>query len=161
MAFEPLKTDEKLEKPIKKGPDMDSQMLGGCSVFVFTSFATYALGIWPFFLLTDLHLLQRVLLACALGMGPAAVLGAVFGARGGLAPACGFFGGAVTVAVFLYLSLRQVALGHTLPDLPRPDYPPTFSALIPIAWVACALLICVVFAQIGERRRTRREETRR
>ena len=30
MSYEPLRTDEKLEKPVKRKPDMDSTFLTGC-----------------------------------------------------------------------------------------------------------------------------------
>ncbi len=162
MAFEPLQTDEKLTKAVKTGPDMDTQMIGGCSGFVGSALITYALGIWPFFLFNaSVHLLAQLLLSSLLGLIPASVFGAIVGRRWGLAPACGFFGGAITVAVFLYLSLNQVAMGHTIADLPRPDYPAAFAWLLPLAWILFALVVTAFFAQMGERRRTKSPRIRR
>lgn len=162
MAFEPLNTDEKLPQPIKSGPDLDTQMIGGCSGFVASSVFTYALGIWPFFLLSSqMHLLATLGLAAALGLLPAAIFGGLIGSRWGLAPACGFFGGALTVAVFLYLSLGQVAMGHSVPDLPKPDYPASFAWLLPAGWILASLSICAFSAQIGERKRGLRDKSHR
>ena len=162
MAFEPLETDEKQSEAIKQGPDMDTQMIGGCTGFVGAAFITYGLCIWPFFLFhQQAHLLNSVLLASLLGLVPATLFGAFVGSKWGLAPACGFFGGALTTAVFLYLSLQQVALGHSSKELPTPDYPASFSWLIPLGWTLFALANCAFFARIGERRRGLRDKSHR
>lgn len=161
MAFEPLQTDEKVDRPVRGPADMDTQMLGGCSAFVVSAFITYGLGIWPFFVLPNLHLLQPLAYATAIGLGTTCVFGALASWRGGLAPACGFFAGSLTLAVFLHLFQNQIALGHTVPDLPRPDYPASMGVFLPLGWTLIALLFAVIFARIGEKRRVTRDEKRR
>ena len=154
MAFDELGTDEKLDKAIPPPADMDTQMIGGCSSFVAAAVITYGLGIWPFFALHPrIHELTTLILACSLGLIPAALFGAFVSARWGLATGCGFFGGALTNAVFLYLTLQQASLGHTVRELPVPDYPREFMWWIPLAWICASLVIAAVFSSIGERRR--------
>ncbi|MBL8059485.1 MAG: hypothetical protein JNK63_02075 [Chthonomonas sp.] len=154
MAFEELGTDEKLESAIPATADMDTQMIGGCSGFVAAAMITYVLGIWPFFALHPrIHELPTLILSCTMGLIPASVFGAFVGFRWGLATGCGFFGGALTISVFLYLSLQQAALGHTVRELPVPDYPASFMWWIPFAWILISLVIATAFSSIGEHRR--------
>lgn len=154
MAFEDLQTDEKLLGPIEKEADMDTQMIGGCSVFVSASLLTYGIAIWPFFALHPrIYELGTLTTACVSGLLPAAAFGAFASIKWGLPAGCGFFGGALTTAVFLYLSLQQAALGHTVRELPVPEYPAAFMWWIPSMWLVVALVVGLLFATIGERRR--------
>lgn len=161
MAFEPLRTDEKLDKPIKKRPEFEMQMLSGCMVFGVMAFLTYALGIWPFLVIPELHLLRQIGIAAAAGGIPIVLLGSIAAFRGGLAPACGFLGGSLALSVFLYLLLGQIELGHTLPDMPKPDYPPIMTWWAPAAWTLTSVMITVIFGRLGEKRlEVRRQSSR-
>ena len=162
MAFDELGTDERLDAPVKPEADMDVQMIGGCSSFVAAALITYVLSIWPFFALhSRMHELGALTSACALGLVPASAFGAFAGGRWGLPTACGFFGGAMTTAVFLYLMLQQASLGHTVRELPVPDYPATFMWWIPLGWLVFALMIAIIFSAIGEHRHGLWAESRR
>lgn len=149
MAFDPLQTDEKLDKGIKKQPDFDSQMLAGCTAFVGTSVLSYLLAVWPFFILPDMN--RVVVLAADFGLGfvPFAGLGIYSTRKAALPGACGFLGGALATAVFLSLRLQQVMLGLKLRDLPQPEYPPSFVWLVPVAWLLLTLCIIAIFLQKG------------
>lgn len=161
MAFEPLQTDEKLEKPIKAGPNFEAQILSGCSFFVVTSLLTYLIGVWPFFTFSDQHLIARFLIACASGLLPSAILGVFAGIKGGVPGACGFLGGTIAIAMFMYLRISQIMLGESMPDLPKPDYPSAASWILPLFWTVIAIIIAGISAQIGERAHSKKQENNR
>lgn len=144
MPFEPLRTDERLETPVRER-DFDTHMLFGCGSFVVASFATYALGAWPFFALPNTHLIGALGVACAAGLLPALAFGAFASRRAGLAGACGFVGGAMAVAVFLFLRMEQVMMGYDMRDLPLPEYPRTWGWMLPAAWMVAAALVAGAF----------------
>lgn len=146
MAFEPLRTDEKLDAPAAKTRDMDAQMLHGCSGFLIAAVAGYALSVWPWFAFQGAEQL-RVLALCALaGLVPAGALGIVATRRFGLAGACGFVAGAVTVSIFLYLRLQQVFVAALDRQAAQPDYPLALVYVVPAAWLCLVLftaLLCL------------------
>jgi len=161
VAFDPLQTDEKLEKPIKSGPNFEAQILSGCSFFVATSLLTYAIGVWPFFVLADQHLIAKFLMACAFGLLPTAIIGVVAGIKGGVPGACGFLGGTIAVAMFMYLRISQIMLGEHMPDLPKPDYPSAAAWILPLFWTVIAVIIAGFSAQKGEREHSKKLEMNR
>ncbi len=140
MPFEPLQTDEP-QTANRKPPtdDMDAQMIAGCSAFVASALITYVLGVWPFFVLSNTHLLARLILACAIAFTPSAILGAFATRRAGLAGACGFLGGSMAVGIFLLLRLKQLQLGRSSRDFPVPEYPESWVWMIPVGWVLVAI----------------------
>ncbi len=144
MAFEPLQTDEKLENPVEGSRDMDTAMLFGCSGFVFTSVGGYILSVWPFFAMRGTEYLNILGLTLALGLGPAAVLGAFAARKFGLAGACGFVGGAMTTGVFLFLRLQQVFLSAKIDQAPTPNYPESMVTLIPLGWVLTSIFLAIL-----------------
>jgi hypothetical protein len=145
MAFEPLQTDEKLEKPTKAGPDMDSVMLFGCSGFVLTSIGGYVLSVWPYFIFPDSEKLATIGLSSAVGLGPAAVLGVIATRRFGLAGACGFVGGSMATAIFLYLRVEQTFISALARQAPKPDYPQLLMYLLPLGWVLLSVILALLF----------------
>lgn len=146
MAFEPLQTDEKLDQSVKAERDMDTQMLFGCSSFVFASILVYLLVIIPHLIFTDVYRLATLGLCLAIGLGPALIFGAVASRRMGLPGACGFVGGGMAAAIFLFLRLREVEIARNSPrDLPQPEYPTMLVWIVPTAWVLVALLVALVF----------------
>lgn len=145
MPFEPLQTDEPLEGPAPKVRDLDSVMLAGCSTFVTTSILGYLLAIWPFFAIPNTHLAVNLGVACAAGMLPALVLTILATRRIGLAGACGGLSGAMACGIFLFLRMDQLMLGFTVRDLPRPDYPPSWAWIVPLAYVVITLVVGIVF----------------
>jgi hypothetical protein len=151
--MKPLQTDEKLEvaRPLER--DMDGQMLFGCSGFVFTSFATYFLSVWPFFVWMDIHQAPALALACGAGLPFAFILGAVTSAHFEIAGAAGFIGGILATAIFVYLRFEQVFLEVEARRIPMPFYPPWIQWFAPIVLVVCALFISIlVLALSGARK---------
>ncbi len=145
MAFEPLQTDEKLDSPVKRAPDMDSVMLFGCSGFVFTSIGGYILTVWPYLVFQDSERLSRLEVSSLVGMLPAAILGTVASRRFGLAGACGFVGGSMASGIFLYLRIEQTFLSSLARQAPKPDYPQILTYLIPLTWIIVSVILALVF----------------
>jgi hypothetical protein len=150
MAFEPLQTDEKLTAKTKPAKDMDDAMLAGCTGFVVTSLLSYALVVWPFFVFTESERGQVLALCAALGMIPSVILGIVAARKFGLAGGFGYLGGAMAVAVFLYLRIQQSFLAAMAKQAPAPDYPDVLNLLVPTGWIIQALIVLVVFVPKGE-----------
>jgi len=144
MAFEPLKTDEKIEGPIQKQPDMDSAMLFGCTGFVFTSIAGYLLSVWPFLVLPDTEKISKLAIAVGVGLIPAAVLGVFATRKFALAGACGFVGGSLSTGIFLYLRLEQVFISATARQAPAPDYPQVMMYVVPLGWILASAILALI-----------------
>lgn len=142
MPFEPLGTDERLEKPAKRERDMDAVMLAGCSGFITNAFLTYGLAIWPFFVFPEIYLVKTLATCAAVGLLPSLVAGFVLAKRMGLPAAAGWVGGGLATSIFLYLRLDQLtALRNS--NLPgEPEYPGNWAIIIPLSW----LLVNVSFA---------------
>jgi hypothetical protein len=150
VSFEPLQTDEKLDRPVKPGPTFDTQMLIGCGSFVVTSFFTYALAVWPWLAFPLTHQVATLAWAIGLGLVPACVMGAVATRRAGLAGACGFLGGIMASAVFVHLRVDQHMLGRVVRDLPLPEYPTNWKYLLPAAYVLFAGIVIAFALPRGE-----------
>lgn len=140
MPFEPLRTDEPIEGPPAKTRDMDTQMLFGCTAFVIAALITYLLVLWPFFVFPESYLLSQLLLALGLGCVPATLFGIYACRRSGLPGGSGFVGGALTTSIFLYLRLDQMMLGLEVREAPKPEFPHSWTWIVPLVW----LLIAVV-----------------
>lgn len=147
MPFEPLLTDEDLPNRAQRERDMDTQMLFGCTGFVATSLTTYGLSVWPFLAFPRTHLMLTLAIASACAFVPALIFGAFASRRFSLPGACGFVSGAMATAIFLYLRLEQAQAGRTVRELPRPDYPASWTWMIPVAW----LLLCLCAALVSVR----------
>lgn len=140
MPFEPLQTDEKLDQPIKLGPDMDHMMLAGCFSFVSTAVLHYGLAVWPFLIFPTPYLLET-LGRCALFGGVPALFVTAYGSRRfGVAAAAGSIGGAFSVAIFSYLRLEQFNMVRGNRDMPQPEFPSSWVWVIPLAWVLATLV---------------------
>jgi len=145
MAFEPLETDEKLDTPVKRAPDMDAAMLFGCSGFVLTSIGGYLLSVWPFLVFSDTEKLTVLASAAAVGLIPAAILGIFATRKFRLAGACGFVGGALSTGIFLYLRLEQVFISALSRQAPTPDYPKITMYLVPLGWILTTAILSIAF----------------
>ncbi len=141
MAFEPLQTDEKIEGPIVKKKDFDGQMLVGCSAFLIASIVGYLLAVWPFLVIQDIEKLSKFGLAGGLAGIPWMLWLAITARKGGLPAACGGLGGAMAIAVFLYIRLQQPFLAWRSQQVEKPEYPEGFITLIPIAIPIIAIII--------------------
>lgn len=139
MPFEPLRTDEPLPSGQKQKPDMDTQMIFGCSGFVATSIFSYLLFVWPHFVYARTHLIFDLGMACGLGMPQALILGGYAARKFGLPAASGFVGGAMAGAIFLYLRLEQVMSLRGHREAPQPEFPSAWVWLLPVAWILLAL----------------------
>lgn len=139
--MEPLQTDEKLGSPVARERDMDSQMLFGCSGFVVSSFVTYFLAVWPFFVWFDIH--EWAVLGKALGIGfPIAFAqGALATWKFDLAGAAGFIGGTVAASIFLYLRFQQVFLEAGAQRIPFPPYPQSIQWFAPLGILLGSILL--------------------
>lgn len=151
MAFEPLRTDEKLDTPPPPERDIDSQMIAGCSGFVGASLITYGLSVWPFFAFTQTHLVADLVWAGLIGLVSSLVFGAYVTRRYGLAAACGFVGGGLTTGVFLFLRLTtEYQTRQGSPDLQHPEYPASWVWIVPTIWVLATLVVTVLFLKRSE-----------
>jgi len=145
MPFEPLHTDEKIEKAEAKklkGQSMDDVMLSGCSGFVGTSIGTFLLGVWPFLLFGSEDPPRAILLAAfPIGLIPACIFGAYMCKRFGLANMCGFIGGAMALGVFMFLISQRLTLAIFAASGDQHFYSPVLVYLIPVGWLvlACGL----------------------
>src|SRR5262245_5827967 len=111
MPFEPLRTDEKIEGKKVKSTSMDDVMLSGCTGFVGSSLTTFGLGVWPFLAFGSSEpVTPAMLLGFPFGLIPALVFGAYVSKRFGLASVCGFIGGAMAIAVFMFLVSNRLTL---------------------------------------------------
>ena len=145
MAFEPLQTDEKLDIPVPKKPDMDAAMLFGCSGFVFTSIGGYILSVWPFLAFHNTEQVQTLAVSGACGLVPAAILGVVATRKFALAGACGFVGGALSTGIFLYLRIEQTFIASIARQGPTPEYPPIMKYLVPFGWILVTAILSLIF----------------
>ncbi len=150
MAIEPIGTDERLETPISKPRDLDTQMMFGCTGFVLTSIVAFLLSVWPFIVFTNIERLSTLAECALFGLFPATVLGAVATRRWGLAGACGFVGNALAFDVFLYLRFQEIALGAEARRIPIPDYPMSLGLLAPLAWLLFVLLVSLALLPKAE-----------
>jgi hypothetical protein len=138
--MEPLATDEKLEAPRAKERDMDTHMLFGCTGFVVSSFATYFLTVWPFFVWMEVHQWGLLLKALLCGLPVAFLHGFLSTLKFELAGAAGFIGGMLAAVIFLYLRFEQVFLEAAARRIPEPDYPLWIKWFVPALVLAFALL---------------------
>lgn len=150
MPFDPIRTDEKLAQRPKRERDLDTVMLFGCSTFVATSLATFALSAWPFFVIQDVFTLSSLGIVAAMGLLPALILGAIITRRFGLPGACGFAAGAMVVAIFIYLRLQQLAVAQYIPDAPKPDYPESVAWVAPLGWLVLAATMILILLPARE-----------
>ena len=150
MAHEPLKTDEKLDAPAKRRPDMDTALLTGCLTVAVISIAVYGLVAWPFFVY-QMHTRTGLVSGALFGIAPAAVLGALTVRKLGLTGGTGFAGGAFASGLFVYLQLSNLMLGKVgdVEDLPPPDYPEYWAWLLPLIW--CLLAVAIVLVLLPRR----------
>jgi len=151
MPFEPLHTDEKLDRPGGRPPDMDSHMIAGCAGFVAASLLTYFLALWPHLVFYEGYRLQTLATALGFGLLPACALGVFAARRSGLPGACGFVGGTMAFAVFLHLRLQQFLAARGSRDLPQPEYPDSFQWAVPLLALAVAVLVAAVSLPKSER----------
>jgi hypothetical protein len=134
----PLPTDEHVPGR-KRDTDLDTVLLRGCGLFVVVSFSTLILSAWPYIVFGDLATFGGLARAAAFGLLPAWILGIVAAIRTETVGAAGFVGGALSVAIFLYLRLQQVALGYEIREVPKPEFAPAMVWMYPLAWLVVSL----------------------
>ncbi len=122
MAFEELKTDEKLEVavPAKKG--MDDLMLAGCTAFGIAAVASYLLCAWSFLLFQDTHRIESFALSALIGPLPALLASFWVGRRLDLAGVCGWIAGMMSASLFLFLRLQGMFRDAYAGVGPMPEY---------------------------------------
>lgn len=125
---------------------MDTHMLFGCSGFVVTSFTSYGLAVWPFFVWMDVHFFASLGIALLTGLMPAFLFGCFCSWKFGIAGSAGFIGGMVSTSIFLYLRFEQVFLEADAQRIPVPDYPTWFQWFIPALSLLFALLAASAIA---------------
>lgn len=144
--MEPLQTDEPLPKGVKiRKADFENQIIGGCGAFVAGSITFYFLAIWPFLVYQQIAQARILLQGIGLGLVPAIIFGVFLARKAGLAGACGFCAGSITVAVFLYLRIHQVYLEFLAREGIKPMYPQFIEWLLPVAFA----LVCVGIAMVS------------
>lgn len=143
--MEPLRTDEPLPPGTKiHKKDFENQIIGGCGAFVAGSMTFYFLSIWPFLVYQQIARARTLLESIALGLVPALIFGIILSRKAGLAGACGFCAGSITVAVFLYLRIHQVFLEYEARQGYKPMYPQFVEWLLPIGFA----FLCVAIGMI-------------
>ncbi len=150
MPFEPLQTDEKLDTPVPRAKDIDSQLLTGCTGFVLASIGSYFLSIWPFFTSADAYRSQALLTACLMAFVPSTLYGALLTRKFGLPGACGFFAGAMATSIFLVLRLQQLFMAAQVRVEHTPDYPSFLPLILAGAWVVWCALVGLLLMPKGE-----------
>lgn len=123
---------------------MDKQMLLGCSAFVAASFLCYFAWVGPWFLWPDQHLLSVLAKVTVVGFGLSVLPGLFTTLRGGIAGGCGYLAGTMAGAVFVHLRIDQVLLGRLIPQSPIPEYPDSFSWLVPGLMIGSTALVVLV-----------------
>lgn len=140
--MEPLKTDELLPPGAAKAPkDMDTAMLGGCSVFLVTAVVTFFVAVWPHLAYPHAEQLKVLRTCLLLGLPPSLVAGIIGARKGGLAGACGFVSGALTTGVFFFLRLQQIFVTAGAQTGPEPNYPSAVMYILPTAWFIVSVAI--------------------
>ncbi len=150
MGIEPIGTDEKLDAPLPRPRDFDSQMMLGCTGFVLTSIVGFLLSVWPFIVFGGLERMNTLVQCAAFGLFPALVLGGIATRRFGVAGACGFVGSALAFDVFLYLRFQEISLGAQAQRISAPDYPMSLGWLAPIGWLLFVLFVALALLPKGE-----------
>ncbi|HJP83432.1 MAG TPA: hypothetical protein VJ835_07995 [Fimbriimonadaceae bacterium] len=150
--MKPLPTDEKIAGKRKLEPDMDTQMILGCSGFVICSFSTYFLLIWPFFLWMDIEHISS-LLRVASCLVPAYLGGFLAIRRFELAGAAGFIGGVLAGAIFIYLRFEQLFLEASAQRIDHPEYPPWIQWYAPLSLILLAVGMSVLGLVLESSRR--------
>lgn len=128
---------------------MDDQMLLGCSGFVLSSFGSYLIGVWPFFVWFDIYLVTPLAIAFALGLPVSYLAGAISSWKFGLPGAAGFVGGMVAFAIFLYLRFEQVFIEAQARVIPFPAYPQWVQWAIPSLTVALAIVLSAIILSLA------------
>lgn len=152
--MEPLRTDEKLDIAQPRERDMDDHMLHGCSSFVFVSFASYFLAIWPYFFWLSIQEWGTLALCTICGLPAAFALGAYATWRIGIAGAAGFVGGALAVSIFLFLRFEQVFVESAANRIPPPDYPQWIQWFVPplvVLWSLVQSAAILVYCPIDRK----------
>ena len=157
--MEPLATDEKLEAPRRKERDMDTHMLFGCTGFVVSSFATYFLSVWPFFVWQGVNHWDVLLKALAFGMPVAFIHGFLSTLKFELAGAAGFIGGMLASCIFLFLRFEQVFLEASARRIPLPAYPVWIKWFLPAMVLAFAVLVVAgaYFLRVSREERAKKQ----
>jgi hypothetical protein len=148
MPFDPIRTDEKLEKPVKKKTDFEAHLMTGCMVICISSFLVLGLAVWPFFTFEE-HTVDGLKQISLFGLTPAVVFGGIVAYRFGLAGSSGMIGGAMTAAIFMYLKLAQTAIGKDVVDLPAPEYPVRWAWMLPLVFLLVAATVGLFSSSIS------------
>ncbi len=124
--------------------DMDSQMLGGCSVFVASSLITYGLAVWPFFVMQPLWESHPLLTATGLAAAGTTIFTLIIGKRAVMAGGFGNLAGVASAGVFVYLTLNHVVPLDAMQKQTITQWDPSVGYIIPILWFVLTLLIVLV-----------------
>lgn len=143
MPFEPLRTDEKLEQPIKR-EDIDAHLMRGLVAFGFVAGLTYLFIAVPFFVVKGLETPDGLRTAGMIGGIPSLILGLLGARLGKVAGGSGFVAGALIAAAFLYMKLRQIVLFAGKDEMPPLEWNPVLTYVIPICLIAISILVFFV-----------------
>lgn len=152
MPIEPLQTDERIAGGAPRPKSMDDLMLFGCTGFVLASITSYLLAVWPHFLFPGIDRAGTLAICLGVGFVPSAMVGSFASLRYGLPGACGYVGGALATAVFIYLRMEASFIGYQARQTQEPDYPEALIYLVPIGWIVASAFIAVFLASIHHRR---------
>jgi len=140
VPFEPLRTDEKLDRPVKR-EDIDAHFMRGLTTFSIVSISTFLLIAIPFFVIGPLETPEGLRTACLAGGIPALILGLLGGRLGKVSGGTGSVAGALTVSAFLYMKLRQVVVFAGQEGRPVLDWDPNLAYIIPLAVTVGSVIV--------------------
>ncbi|MFN8138491.1 MAG: hypothetical protein U0R49_01710 [Fimbriimonadales bacterium] len=141
--FGELKTDEPVstwdKPPIRKDPD--KAMMAGCLVVAWSSFAILISLAMPFVVSKPMTFSELYPLVWIGGLA-ALVLGTVITFLFRIPGFCGSVAGIGPAAVFIWIRLRELALGMPgVPDMPPAEYDASFAWLVPLVVGLCLVVV--------------------
>lgn len=148
-------TDEVLSG--KREPELDTRMLFGCALFSLACVLQLFAVVIPFLLRDPLMTMDAVFGAATVAFGVGLALGVLMVLLGGFIGLLGSIAGTLPPCVYLFLRLREAALG--LPQgerIVQAEYTEAFAWFLPLLYcVGAALLWSLLFA-VRERLTARR-----
>lgn len=149
-------TDEVLADG-KREPELDTRMFFGCALFTLACVLQLFAVVIPFLLRDPLMTMEAVGAAAIVAFGAGLALGALMVLLGGFIGLLGSIAGTLPPCVYLFLRLREAALG--LPQgerIVQAEYTEAFAWLLPLMYcIGAALLWSLLFA-VRERLSARR-----
>lgn len=150
MPFDPLDTDEKLDKPVRRRKtSFEGELARGFFLIIMMSIGVFIWGWIPFFLLGD-YTKAGIFGTMLIGWLPLLGVGALLIRKFGAAGLSGFLGGSLPLTVFYYLTLAKTQLRNGVDNVAQLEFDPVMVYLLPGAWLALSLTIGLIAFPWGQ-----------